>query len=76
MRRQLPPDATSVIVLGGQPYVDLALQAFPHLASWAPLQELPARGYGHYRNWLARNTKTTGPQAGWTPVDDGPEANR
>jgi hypothetical protein len=56
LRGQLLGDVTSVVVLGGQAYVDAARAAWPDLAWWAPLQELPERGYGHYRQWLLRNT--------------------
>jgi hypothetical protein len=57
LRPQMPDGVTSVIVLGGQRYVDDAHAAWPDLPFWAPLQELSRRGYGHYRAWLRRNTR-------------------
>lgn len=57
LRSQLPDDATSIVVLGGRLYASTARAVWPDLPFWAPLQELPARGYGHYRQWLTRNTQ-------------------
>lgn len=56
LRSQLPPGVRSVVVLAGRCYVEEAQTAWPELLLWAPLQELPDRGIGHYKAWLRRNT--------------------
>jgi hypothetical protein len=57
---------SSLIVLAGEEYV--AALAHPNFYRgeppiWTPLQELPRRGLGYYRSWLARNTNTEVPNA-------------
>jgi hypothetical protein len=43
-----------VITLAGATYADLLRRATVGRANhWAPLVELPQRGYGHYLRWLA-----------------------
>lgn len=56
LNRQLPEDTTSLIVVAGDVYVAVAKATWPGIALWSPLTELPNRGIGYYKQWLARNT--------------------
>lgn len=50
-------DPRSIVALGGANYVAMIREAAaPDLHVWAPLQQLPGRGIGYYKSWLARNT--------------------
>lgn len=53
---------TSVVVLAGSLYVETALEAAVGTVQvWAPLQELPRKGYGFYKQWLRTNRNPTPP---------------